>query len=277
MHLCNTRAPSRRAWAAPLAVLSLTLAGAFAAPAHAGLHAESSWSNLSFTVIDLDLDDGIEAGYTLLGAGGSTFAQAYSRRPGEAFHPPVTDIKSWSGEAAGTASASAEDGGISVGVTMGDAARDARSTSQAHDFGDGNGAVSQYFNLELRANTRLEVSVDASLRLEDDRALATAKRDLGGYVILSFLEGAAEYEDKLSEQLFSPQDFLALNRHLSISFDSGSQGLAGSLSLQGFSYVEAGHGLPPPPVPEPSTYALLAGGLGLLGFQARRRQRGSAS
>jgi hypothetical protein len=45
----------------------------------------------------------------------------------------------------------------------------------------------------------------------------------------------------------------------------------GATSMAMIDLTTAGAPVPPPPVPEPAAYALLLGGLGLLGWRARRR------
>jgi len=123
----------------------------------------------------------------------------------------------------------------------------------------------QDFTINLTSST---ISALAS----GSNGLATARQDVFTFHPSSTikLNGAGTYNINLKDLIFAPAGVASVTQALGLS-DSGST-LLESVFLGSFlASVTVAYTPPPTPIPEPSTYALMALGLLAVSFAAKRR------
>ena len=230
--------------------LSLPLAS------HAAATSSAQFSNFRYEVIDLDLNDGIDAAITLeehivLGA---------------LYQPSINEVPDpydyLMGE--GTVEASIPGGQASASLVNGTASTAATFSGTA---GDMIGGASMGSLFTLTANTKLVLHVDASVSGASDG------NDYGvGYVHLyiSNLDTPFEVdEDTLYDTLASNAGG-NWSRELTLSLTTGAVGTQGNFAVTGGAMAGVSA------VPEPSQYAMFGLGLAGLGWRLRRSAAGKA-
>ncbi|AKJ29451.1 hypothetical protein AAW51_2760 [Caldimonas brevitalea] len=251
----------------------MALNAAVAVPATAAATAEARWSNLKITVVDTNLRDGVEAGYSLSTA--SMLVSSSSLQPdfeyagGEGFR---ADGVTWSESLHHTYSLPTASGG-EISAEGGAGAGDIREVPgyvKAGISGEGTGGavIWRYLTIDMKKNTRLDITLDVEVTLQRDGTQPGAS--LFAEAVLGNVPTAAPGRS-LTATLGPEENFQSLSRTLSFSVGSGP-GFS-STTFVTYARASVSAGVPPVPgVPEPSTYALLAGGLGLLGWRARGRR-----
>ncbi|GGY12113.1 PEP-CTERM sorting domain-containing protein [Massilia dura] len=232
-----------------IAAAALALSAPLAAQAEATSSAH--FSNFHYEVIDLDLNDGIDAALTLdesaivLTAGfyptTTTFPEPFDYRVGD-----------------GTVGATVGGGSASVSMANGTAGLSASfSGAQGEMFGTA--AIGHAFS--LTANTRLVLHADAD-------ASSTFTATHHGYshaeLFISYLDDPFEVEDTVIYDSLVSNFGNNAARGLTVSLSTGAQGIDGNLGLAAGSFATVSA------VPEPSQYAMFALGLAGLGWRLRR-------
>jgi len=234
------------------AALALTLPLSAQATATSSAH----FSNFRFEIIDLDLNDGIDAAITLeenivLGAG---------------FQPSINEapdpFEYLMGE--GTVEASIPAGHAKATLAQGTASTDATFSGT---YGDMYSGASMGSLFTLTANTKLVLHVDASVSGAFDG------NDFGaGYVHLYISNRDTPFEvdeDTIYDTLRSDEGG-GWSRELTLSLTTGAYGTDGNFAVTGSAIAGVS------PVPEPSTYAMFSLGLVGLGWRLRRSASGQA-
>lgn len=143
--------------------------------------------------------------------------------------------------------------------------------SQAAFFGGGNvpgGSISQSFNTLAGSFYTLTFAYGAISETRVQR-MRTSVFDLGGGSTLASMVLQTVGTRDLGDMMFTGEImFQAQSQFTSISFADIS---SGSFNVDGV--IDAVSVLGPAPIPEPSTYALMLAGLGIVAFAARRRAR----
>lgn len=270
--------------------LAAVLALAFGTPAQASTTAQARWGNITITVVDLDLNDGIEAGYTFFDRARSTSdyyplwqssdaeIQGHSD-PGET-EAPIPGSKEF------RASERAKGYMQEVRVASKDAVKSALAeldpvTGSGHlqlsmdAPSQLSGSLETFTGLRLNANTQLNVSFDASASLADVGAvgdrLSFAALQVWGHFMAEDWTYSSYVDRWPNTRRDDVADSLTWAERLSFSFASRSEAVEGSFGFGARASIGV---VPVPGVPEPSTYALMAGGLALLAAAAKRRSRG---
>ncbi|MBB3223212.1 PEP-CTERM sorting domain-containing protein [Pseudoduganella umbonata] len=233
-----------------------------AAPhAHAAVaQGAATISNLRYALTDLDPDDGISPNLAFNPVygniwGGLNFSGSRVYEDNDFIPPSISG--NW--ENGNNAISSRVDGsGRFEDTVLSVSHRSETVTTEAHAFID--------FQFYLTPGTRIT--------FYSDYALGASGYDPDGRArSLTFFQGrlsefgTGEVRNFLH---FAGDENLELNGTASISWDNaGPEAWEGSLNLHTFGY-SVGSAVP---VPEPSSYAMLAAGLGLMGFLARQRTR----
>lgn len=267
--------------------LMLAATGAFAA-ASSSVHI----NGVTITLTDLDLNDGIAASATMmhgsqpyLNIGSASFDPGYSN---DAYASIGTHGASQLHADVGTAysHSSATIAGQSSIVGYSGIALDGAALSSVMGYGEYGATAAPYtsMNVQVAANTQVTVTFDASIDVATTIGLdagGNAERAMGR-ILMAFdgldADGAWVIDEQFQELVAGYRiddtgnvlgDSLHWDGQLSVSFVNwtGSDTVASLYSegvIGGSSAVSA--------VPEPATYGMLLGGLGMMGVVARRRK-----
>lgn len=287
------------------ALFAASLAAA-AGPVFADAGGTATFGNLRVTLIDLNPNDGIAASITFLpdtrkfydGASvkgeakswidQGSFADVHDEKVlktaawgsaniGGAAH---TDTASMSG----SVTASADGTGFNALSVTGSAL--ATPGHLSYFYGTANVPGTNLRNFTLSANTQVVFSVDAAMSVSTDVAAAPGElrfeqswARMGLYVSGLAGDGVTELVDDQwrSISVGLPGDAIpsggsdSWSGVISSSFSNLSGHSTGG-GFWGYGAIEGGSYLMAAPVPEPATYGMLLGGLGLVGVVARRRR-----
>ena len=255
-------------------------------PSFAAASGSARLANFSFSVVDLTPDDGAAAGYRfidLAAPGGSTSVSArawvtgaepvtQSRNDPDGFAALAADAEVPGGTM--HASSSADELRAEGAATL--ANRSFSGTVDTHSFRDvagipaGEIVLAPYSRLVLQVQMELAVAVDGHCMLDRcESAYASAGVSLQG-VPGEVGPGMSEFDSLVLDWADPTRRHLSDSRSLTfvLSLDNRSAqelyaSYAASVELSGLSLA---------PVPEPSTWALMLGGLGAVGAAARRRR-----
>lgn len=242
-----------------LAAFAMVLTAA--PPAHAAVaQGAASISNLRYTLTDLDPNDGMSPGLAFVPVYGSiwgTLSFSGSNVYEDNDYIPPSIWGSW--ENGNNAISSNVDGSGRLEDTVFSVShRSDTVATEAHAFID--------FWFSLAPGTRITFYSDYALSASgfnpDGRARAITRFD----------GRLSEFWTGESRSFFrsAGDESLELNGTASLSWDNiGPEPWEGILNLHTYGY-SVGSAVP---VPEPASYAMLAAGLGLMGFLARQRTR----
>lgn len=232
-----------------LALAATIVAFSLPLSAHADATANAWLSDFRYELIDLDLNDGIDAQVTLTDFGRTVMAGYYADQTG---NTPPDPFKYLSTE--GTV-----DLVVAAGTTTGTLGTDSASTSvwlhgvQGSLFAE---ALSgSYFT--LTPNSRLVLHANAHIDGSEDAEHASVSF---ASVFFEFGEENFYLDDGISSY-----DGGTAGRALTVTLSSGNEELSGNFGFTTGAFAAV------TPVPEPSSYAML--GLGLVGMACRARRK----
>lgn len=234
-----------------LSAIAAAVALSLPLTAFADATATAQIANFRYEVIDLDLNDGIDAALTLDDTGFVLMAGFQQNGM-----PDPLDYLTEEG----TVSANVSHG--SAAVTFGGGVANA-SASHVGTQGQLFGTFGWDSSFTLTANTKLVVYADASVAgtFDDDRYGTSHAGLFADY----WTTEEVEVRDYLLSHLGSSDA-----RTLSITFSSGAEAINGEIGYAASAYANVSA------VPEPSQVALLVAGLAGLGWRLRSAQRKQA-
>jgi hypothetical protein len=225
-------------------------------PLHAAMLSSASLQNFSIAVEDLTPNDGIQAGYTFAGMSqqGHVLSWSSYSAPGEGdstFASGWHDVALQSSSGASTAASSAGNGFIAT---------------------SGSGLYTAFMNrsagISMLPNTRLLISADVQLSASIDSLACEPLCQRASAQLLISAPGVFTRLEHVAVNPFG-ETSRTVSIPVSFTFENSSLSLVErSISMS----VESGGALVP--IPEPSTYALMLAGLGVVAWTRRRRLAG---
>ncbi|ATQ73372.1 hypothetical protein CR152_01750 [Massilia violaceinigra] len=247
--------------------VALAASALCAFPAQAQLaSASSDITGFSYRLVDLDLADGITPYITITPADQSNVIRRSSSLYGNGAVThffTIGDI--------GTTALSEAFGSSSTHTGSDFMQAQAQYTAVTPGYQTFGGQNEYRFKFSLTPSTRLEFSADIALRANDTGGAIQA---LSGVTVQGlFVWTPPEVVDYTVFSYTASVEDGTRSDHFLGELRSGAIALDGYFKMTNHATVDAN---PPPPVPEPQTYAMLFAGLTLLGACARRRQAVSA-
>lgn len=260
-------------------------AAALPLPSFATASGSARLANFSFSVVDLTPDDAVAAGYRfidLAAPGGSTSVVASAWITGtepvtQSRHDPdgFATLAAHAGAAGVAAHAAASAGSLSVEGVANSANAGFSGSVATHSLLDAAGMppgeilLAPYSRLVLQVQMELAVAVEGQCILDRcESAYASAGVSLQG-VPGDIGPGQSEFDSLTLDWADPTRRHLNDSRTLTfvlaldnMSGDAMHASYAASLEVSGLSLA---------PIPEPSTWALMLGGLAAVGAAARRR------
>ncbi|MET0323466.1 MAG: FxDxF family PEP-CTERM protein, partial [Duganella sp.] len=270
-----------------------------AMPAHATATSNASFSNLTITLTDLDLNDGIAPSLTF-GSYGKPYVAVGTHGWADEYisHEYSHEAASLGGALAGSlidplssAQVSLSGANTLAGFTTMSTSGQAASTLDGHGayYGYASGSNPSSRAFTLSPNTRLTVSVTASLSTTTTLGY-NLEADQEEFALASALLGLTGYNQNGEE--VADVRLYEMGSHFNVRDDGTTIGehydWSGMMSVQysnlsAFAtngYLETGvaiSGLSAvAPVPEPETWGMLLAGLALVGAAGRRKSRRAA-
>lgn len=263
------------------ALACITAAGA--GNASSMVSSTMSFTNFSYTLIDLDANDGITPSITFAGVNSSSHAAVIEWNSfklnsayGAGSLAPVSSSiagATYSGSAIVSGSGTLETLGLTASSEIfSNASKPGAEVTSAAQFGPR--------GFQLSANTGIRFSFTSAGTLHRD---ADISGDLNAFSLsasqnaIFSINGTLpqiynESVTKLNGDLSKPYDYSWFDS-VAFSYDNlGNQSVIGS--IQGSISTSASAYFSAPPVPEPSSYAMLGAGLAMIGaLRTRRRQK----
>jgi len=219
--------------------------------------------NFAIEVIDLDLLDGVQAGYSLVGP--QTTVRAYALGQFGTAGKTQTDAQlDWTTEAhagvldglAGSVAHAAPGQLFAFGRTTG---QETGYSSDARRFADG---------ITIFPNTRLVFTADFQATVSDYACVPPVCEALFAATFFHLFQrgpaGTIDSAAYFSVQTFLPDGGPDLNRHMDLSFATGADPWFGQIGMSVTTESSV-------PIPEPSTGLLLMGGATVMLWRLRRR------
>jgi hypothetical protein len=236
------------------AIAAAALALTMPLASHAAATSSAHFSNFRLEIIDLDLNDGIDAAITLedsivLGAG---FQPSIGEEP-EPFNVLLEE---------GSVDAAVSGGHASATLTGGAAGT---SASFGGTYGDMFSSAAMGSLFTLTANTRLVLRVDASVSGQFDG------NDFGAgdvHLFISNRDTPFEVDEDTIYDTLRSDEGGSLSRELTLSLTTGAYGTDGNFAVGAAALAGVSA------VPEPSQYAMFGLGLAGLGWRLRRSPAG---
>jgi hypothetical protein len=248
-------------WKKTALIAGLTTLIVAAAPAgYAQATASSTLTGFTYTLIDLDPNDGISPNLTLSNPNAWIAAAAYpsgsgSPEPGDILYQPGT-----ASIATGYTNASSSYDGItaSSALTLTGPAPDGQAPYIAS-------TTIMQWNFVLTPNTAAVLMGYGSVQADpvDNFVTGAYNQLFAAYLAAPSDQYEAYFSDTLNTYYTNNT-----SRILSVTFSSGASELNGRVGIMSDAYAQALAA----PVPEPATYAMLVGGLVALAY-AKRRNR----
>lgn len=246
-----------------LTLLALALcAASFGNLALAQTSANTSLDITGFQLIDLDLNDGITPAFT--------FSSVYNVSASY-LRDINTNQESFTHYRASTLAANPinnslnllSSGGTYSGGLLGN------QTAYARAGGPGSGTAYGYSNIEfnfaLTPNTQLVLLGNArASEAAPDSNNRAPHQESGSTITLRQRRGS--YVGNFGETTANQSSY---NRDFSIVYNNGGTAFQGELKMRTWARASIET---TPPIPEPETWSMMLGGLGLLGFAARRKK-----
>lgn len=248
--------------------------------------ASFDWSAMTFTVIDLDLSDGIAPSVTWSGQSGNTSASAsssdsiHSSSVSESYHATsatsVVGSNAVTSYATGTSAYNNQNVAIS---TSADASLIPTGSSSA--YGNASSSGSAYSSFSLSGAGVMVINVPYSIAVTGDKYNRDdySRAAMNIYAYFSASDGSYSGSQSANKSFYSYSTGTTSYSGvftLAVANSSSLLTTSGSLSSSLSTYSRASDYNYVPGVPEPETYAMMLAGLGLIGTMVKRRKAKSA-
>lgn len=244
------------------------LGAALGAPRSEAATSGASITNFTITVVDLDPNDGITAGFT----GSNPFTRLFTQATFFPLGPGVQDeqvVPNWNPGLRSQSSFTQASADASTGPSFGWVSASGQSSEPSQIY---TAQAEQFDNpFKILPNTRLTFTGDMAVSGAVDPCLGGASACQFGTSFVSFDLSPTDGSDE-SLHITLLRDFGGGNpnsvsgvEHIDASFSTSADEWTGAISASAQTYISV--------VPEPETYALMLVGLAALGLLRDRRRR----